>query len=277
MAHASEALELLTTANPALAGAVARKLEQNNQARRGVVEEILAELAARFESVEAGEPLLVVGDERWSLGVLGLAASRLVEQFNRPVFVWGKNGNGLVKGSCRSDGTVNVVELMRAAGGEEFFTNVGGHAQAGGFSLPAERLPELAPRLLQAFARAEKLAIESALCLEGELELEEITAGFYDELSQAGPFGLENPKPIFSFSHLSILTVKKFGGAKNHLELCFKTPSGRVIKAISFFNLYSELKLMPGNQVDLAATIEKSFFRLPPELRLRIVDMRKLT
>ena len=102
-----------------------------------------------------------------------MAASRLVELSGRPVFTWGLNGHGLVKGSCRSDGTVNVVEIMRTVNAEHgrgadesgFFANVGGHAMAGGFSLPAERLPELAPRLHAAFATVAKTSLAEELAL----------------------------------------------------------------------------------------------------------------
>jgi hypothetical protein len=69
--------------------------------------------------------------------------------------------------------------------------------------------------------------------------------------------------------------VKLFGGAKNHLELTLRQGNSRPVKAISFFNLFPALKLGPGHRLDLAATLEKSYFRGPPTLRLRIVDLRQ--
>ncbi len=271
MAHASEAFELLATADVARAGALARKLEANNRARKTEVERILS----RFAAAEYQEPILVVGGDDWLPGVLGLAASRLVELSGRPVFTWGKNGHGLIKGSCRSDGTVNVVALMRAANADNFFENVGGHAQAGGFSLQAERLPELAPRLLAAFAAAEKAVIETELALERELELAAVTAAFHNQLQKLGPFGLENPKPVFWFRATRVARARRFGGERNHLELLLEREGSESLKAMSFFQTFPDLAITPGATLDLAATIEKSFFRGANELRLRIVDLRR--
>ena len=282
MAHAWEAFELLTTTDIARAGALAKKLEQNNQARKVAVQKILDETAGRLTEPL---PLLVLGHEDWSLGVLGLAASRLVELYRRPVFVWGKNGSGLIKGSCRSDGSVHLVDLMRAAD-DGFFTNIGGHAQAGGFSLPLARLSELGPRLQVAFEQINKTVVAGELVLESELELLAITPEFYHQLEQLGPFGLGNPKPIFLLTNVAIASARVFGGAKDHLELELAAPTGggQPLKAVSFFNLFPEHNLQSGQTLDLAVTLEKSYFRGSPraprslgevgELRLRIVDLR---
>src|SRR3989344_1693637 len=134
MSHGAEAYALLTAEEELEADRVARRLEEKDQERRARVVAILG--AARVE-VSGNESVIVIGNSAWSLGVLGLAASRLVEEFRRPVFLWGRNGRGEIKGSCRSDGTVNIVELMKLAHSQadDLFLNYGGHAQAGGFSL----------------------------------------------------------------------------------------------------------------------------------------------
>ena len=273
MAHAREAFELLITEDVAVAATIARRLEKLNKERRKCVDQIITHVQlSRLNLDNESLSLLVVGHESWSLGVLGLTASRLVETYRRPVFIWGKNGNGMIKGSCRSDGTVNVVELMRGVG-EDFFLNIGGHHHAGGFSLHQDKLPELESRLLKALEILDKSILEEKLEIDAEMELEQVTSNFYQELFKLSPFGIGNPKPLFLFRNLEIVSSRKFGDGVAHLEL---NVQHRMLnkKAISFFNTFSDLDLQPGQKIDLVASVEQSFFRSSGELRLRIVDLR---
>jgi single-stranded-DNA-specific exonuclease len=284
MAHAREAFELLTTEDAAVAATIANRLEKLNKERRKCVDEILLVTTREFSnglgifsedlSKTSGyqkSPLVVIGHESWSLGVLGLTASRLVEKYRCPVFIWGKNGNGVIKGSCRSDGSINVVELMRGVG-EDFFLNIGGHHHAGGFSLHQDRLPELESRLLTAFATLDKKILEEELEIDREIELEQVTSNFYQELYKLSPFGIGNPKPLFLFSKIKIIEMRAFGNGEAHLELVLPNK----LKAISFFNTFPDLDLQAGQTINLAASIEQSFFRSNGELRLRIVDLKRV-
>lgn len=269
MAHGSQALELLTTSDLARARALAEELERYNKQRRVLVDRIL--LATK--AVDESSPVVVAGDAGWSLGVLGLAASRLVEKFERPVFLWGQNSQGLIKGSCRSDGSVGVVDLMEAAGGADYFSNHGGHLQAGGFALAAERVAELPVRLQMAYQAVPKQLVESELWLDAELSLMEVDEVVYAHVEALAPFGMNNPKPVFLFSGVPISTLRIMKGGL-HLELGLPGRHG-LLSAFSFFNSFPELGLRSGDRIDLAATIEKSYFRRYPELRLRIVDLRR--
>ena len=275
MAHAREAFELLTTEDVVVAATLARRLEKLNKERKGAVSMIIDHVEMQFGEAES-LPVLVVGHESWSLGVLGLTASRLVETYHRPVFIWGKNGNGMIKGSCRSDGTINVVELMRGVG-EDFFLNIGGHHYAGGFSLASEKIGELGSRLLVAFEKLDKEVLEEKLEIDTEMELEQVTPSFYQELIKLSPFGVGNPKPLFLFCGIEIISVRKFGDGAAHLELTVRRSASNTNKtfpAVSFFNTFPDLDLQPGQKIDLVASVEQNFFRSNGELRLRIVDLR---
>jgi single-stranded-DNA-specific exonuclease len=289
MSHASEAYELLMTTDPGEARTIADHLEKQNKERRELVERILREVENDYSGREM-PALLVTGNPGWSLGVLGLTASRLVEKYQRPVFLWSKNGHGEIKGSCRSDGSVNVVELMTQLE-PGFFLNVGGHAMAAGFSLLSEKEPDLESKLLAAFADLPKTKVEENLLYDEELPLAAVNLDSFNLLDQLAPFGVDNPKPIFLFRNLKIEEAKSFGNGGLHLELKFKTELGQLINAIGFFvclpsffsekfngrdgHKFSDVVLDPGRQVDLLASIEKSSFRGQAELRLRIVDLRQ--
>lgn len=283
MSHASQAYYLLTTYDEAEAITIAKHLEDKNKERREAVEEVIKGVAKQVDPDNL--PLVIVaGSPDWGLGMLGLTSSRLVEKYGRPVWLWSKNANGVIKGSCRSDGSVNLVEIMKEAGGKEFFLDFGGHAMAGGFSLEEEKLPELAKRLTSAYDRAQKAEVEQELLVDEELLLEQVNWETYKLIEPMAPFGVDNPKPVFLFKNLEIDEVKYFGNGGLHLELNFKKVDGKKVSAIGFFaspvpddpaHIFGDIKLAKGERIDLLATLEKSTFKNYPELRLRIVDLKK--
>lgn len=276
MSHASEAYELLMSSDQTIAKTIAARLEERNGERRASVEEILQQAQALIG--ETAAQVIVVGREDFSLGVLGLAASRLVEKYHKPVFVWGVNGVGEVKGSCRSDGSVNIVELMRSAddiNSQKLFTDFGGHVMAGGFSLPLGREGELSEKLNKAYSDTDRSKVEREIIYDGELSLDEVSNETYDFIRQFGPFGVENEKPIFLFKNLIVSEAKLFGNGGLHLELKFKNTAGKLVSAVGFF-FNQDLIFQPGDQVSFLASVEKSFFRRSPELRLRLVDIKKV-
>lgn len=270
MSHGDEAYALLTATDEVEARRLAYHLESKNKERRAAVSKILESIGDGVSS-----NVLVLGNPAWSLGVLGLAASRLVEERRQPVFLWGKNGNGTLKGSCRSDGTVNIVELMKLADelGGGLFANYGGHAQAGGFAIAPERLAELEPSLNAAYAELEKLpSAGTDLFYDLELPWDIISHDTHSVLDRLAPFGVDNHKPVFYFPKLPLAGKKFFGNGTRHLELAFPHADLGTVKAIKFF---APDILPKSSSVDLLATLEKSFFRSRPELRLRIVDWRE--
>ena len=162
---------------------------------------------------------------------------------------------------------------------------------AGGFSLATDLLPELEATLLAAYAKVEKSEVAPSIIIDAALSLDEITEETCQIVESLAPYGAGNPKPIFLFSNIEVEKVKTFGNGGIHLELQFKNSAGRVINAIGFFSCspllagevfhstdshnFHEVALEVGRRIDLAATIEKSYFKNRPEIRLRIVDIRK--
>ena len=278
MSHASEAYALLTTESIAEAETIANHLEEKNKERKEIVESILERVEGPLASSDI-PPLIVVGEGGWSLGVLGLAASRLVESFNRPAFVWGIHEERLIKGSCRSNGSVNIVELMQEAGGEELFVNFGGHTEAGGFTVRAGAEDSFASRLITAYKKLQHPpSVRSIGAPDSALSLDMITPATYHSFAPLAPFGVGNSKPLFLFEGVEIMGVRSFGNGGIHLELTFRNTKGRTISAVGFFakkNL-GKLSFKQGDWVDLSAHIENSFYRGRGELRLRIVDATRV-
>lgn len=290
MSQASQAYYLLRTDDDVEAVTISRHLVEKNQERRVLVEEILKETNKLLDGQKIPE-IIVAGNPNWGLGVLGLAASRILEKYERPVFLWSRNSNGEIKGSCRSDGSLDLIALMKEADGKDFFIAFGGHVVAAGFSLEVGKENLLAKRLLSAGKKIKKKKVEFNFEIDGELVLDEVNWLTYDEIEKFGPFGVGNPKPIFLFKNVSLAAARTFGNGGIHLELGFKNSRGQIIPAIGFFSCpptllqegfdtkkghhFSDVDLTPGERLDLLANLEKSAFKNRPELRLRIVDIKR--
>lgn len=287
MSHASQAYYLLMTKKETEAKTIAKHLEDKNKERRDSVEIIIKEVAEKLATEASAEKLaiIVLGSDDWSLGVLGLTCSRLVEKYNCPVWLWAKNGVGEIKGSCRSDGSVNVTEVMRLANdlaGGDLFLDCGGHPMAGGFSLLPGQESELRKKMLEAYEQVEKKDVGVELLADEVLTIDQITWATYKQIEPFAPFGIDNPKLVFWLKDLEIFEAKYFGNGGLHLELVFQKSDGSKVSAIGFFaspvpndpsHIFGDIKLEKGEKVDLLASLEKSMFKNYPELRLRIVDV----
>ncbi|MBM3271924.1 single-stranded-DNA-specific exonuclease RecJ [Candidatus Kaiserbacteria bacterium] len=270
------ALRLLTTDDEREAAELAAQLESLNASRKGVVASITKEAKRRVrDRYDERDRVVVLGDPTWKPSLLGLSANAIVEDRGGVAFLWGRDGKGELKGSCRSDGTLSVVELMTLA--RDVFAEFGGHHASGGFSVSHENVHELPAAL----ARAAEM-IESAgptdVCTQhdADLSLSQVTWSVFQELSRVAPFGIGNPKPVFRIARIFVNEVRRFGKEKHHTEIslaCHDTATS--MRAFDFFIAPEQFTHEPfrGAEVDVLATIERDAFRGPTRLALRLVDV----
>jgi len=269
MEHANTSFELLTTESPEEADWLSGRIELLNKERRNIVEAILQEVDKKIDKTSVS-PVIVIGNVNWNTGVLGLTANRLVEKYNRSVVLWGKGEVKNIKGACRSDGTVNIVDLMTILP-KDILLDFGGHVFASGFSMKEEKIDDLEKEILKAYKKISKQKTDiEILYLDKEIGLKEVNWEFYGQIEKFQPFGVGNPKPVFLFSNIEIINIRTFGNSGIHLQLDFGN-----ISAIGFFMANTEkFDLKTGQKIDLVATLEKSTFRNSLELRLRIIDVK---
>lgn len=274
MDHPKHAFELLATKDIFHAEEKSLLLHEYNLTRKNLVKNIMKKAKAVLEH-RKDHSIIVVGDRTWAPGILGLVASKLVEEYGRPVFVWGGSEEDLVmKGSCRSDGTVNMVELMQEV--SEMFTTFGGHELAGGFAVAFDKVHFLEQVLAEKYQILKKdIEKNTAYVYDTELLLEDVSQELYDDVSRLAPFGVGNPKPVFLFRDLVVYDVRVFGKQNEHLELSFRTGTGKQVKAIAFFTKHDAFNapVVIGSTIQLFASLEKSYFGYKAELRLRIEDI----
>lgn len=271
------AFRLLTTDSEEEAAQIATQLESLNRKRKGVVAAMVKEARNRVRArYSSGEKVVVLGDGDWKPSLCGLAANAIMEERGGVVVLWGKDANGKLKGSARSDGSMSVVELFTKAG--DVLIEFGGHHASGGFSVSHEAVHTLPEKLKEAAAQMELIPeSEESIATDADLRLREVSSTFYKELSQLAPFGMGNPKPLFRVRSARITFARQFGKEMNHTEVTVVCPeSGVQQRAFQFFKTPMDFTVAPspGNLVDMFATLERDSFRGPDRLALRLVDIR---
>ena len=272
-----KAYELLSTNDEVEAGTIADHLSKINDDRKTMVTSIMREVNKKFEkdSARGRSEVIVIGNPLWRVGVLGLVAGKISDEHKKPVFVWGKDENDIIKGSCRSDGSVSLVELMTET--KESFLEFGGHEFAGGFSVHSDKIHFLEEALCLSYLKVKRAKIDDELTYDVKSDLGIVNMKTWREVEKLAPFGLRNPKPVFLFEGVKIENIKKFGknGSGEHLEIIFSDKSKEQVKAVSFFSGLDSFKtfLLQDKKVNLLATLDLSRFRGKVELRLRVEDI----
>ncbi|MBX4206572.1 single-stranded-DNA-specific exonuclease RecJ [Candidatus Parcubacteria bacterium] len=262
MGEPEDAFKLLSTDKGIEAERLAAHLEKINQERKGLVGSLVKAAKHELGKREAIRDVIVIGNPEWRPGLLGLVCANLVDEYQRPAFVWGRDGDGVLKGSCRSYNGYDLFALMSAV--PRSFIEFGGHKGAGGFSITLEEVGVLEEKLSAALG-----TLTSPNPLLGKervlpISLNEVGEDLWKTVAQFAPFGTGNEKPVFKISNAP------FGKEENHLEIML----GNGIKAISFFSSPESYKLKTDSpSCTLHAHLEKSYFRNRPEVRLRIVDI----
>lgn len=278
-----DAFKLLVANTDEDAKIYADHLDEINNERKGIVAALVKEIKKIIRERYGAEipSVIVLGNPEWRPSLLGLAANSCAEEFDRPVFLWGRDGDNIIKGSCRSEGKSSVVEIMYGAP-EKSFLQFGGHKHSGGFAVSNEQIHFLEKHLNDSQVkikdlRFEKLESAEVDYVDAELKLDDITWKLQEDLDRLSPFGMNNPKPLFIFKKVKPASVRTFGKGNDHVELVFKKSGGVPVPAILFFGADNDwvkvLEKEKDREIDLVASIEKSMFRGRKELRLRVVEV----
>lgn len=271
-----DAFRLLATTDDDEAERFAIHLDHINNERKGTVAALVKEVKKHVHERYGDNPekVIVIGNPEWKPSLLGLAANTCSEEYGVPVFLWGRDGDQIIKGSCRAAGTVHLLELMQGVP-EGVFIQYGGHAESGGFAVYSQAIHNLERNLSEVFEKIRGESREEIEYVDSELSPDDVNYETYNVIERLAPYGTGNPKPLFIFRDITLANVKQFGKESNHLEISFNKSNGRPVSAIGFFINPESFgkKAEIGGKISLVATMEKSMFRGRPELRLRIIDI----
>ena len=287
MGDARDAFRLFTTTDESEAEGLAKKLETANRQRKASVGAITRAVHARVRERGNLRSVIALGDPEWRPSLLGLVAGTIAEEYERPVFLWGREGNRSLKGSVRSGGTIHILKLMRAT--EKTFVEFGGHAAAGGFTVRDTEVFFLEDKLVLALRSLGEGGEASSLDAfvqraDALLTPEEATMSFLSKVERLSPFGTANPKPVFLLCDVSIREISRFGKAQEHLKLKINSHEGlpgqgnRSVDAVTFF-VKGAMKratetITPGSRAHLLAHLERDTFSRSSPVRLRLIDLK---
>lgn len=232
LAHADDAMALLTADNPQDAAKHAGHLHALNLKRREMEREILEEIDARLNRHPLNEKtnIILLHGRNWHIGILGIVASRLVRRFARPVIVLTLEGD-FAKGSARSIPGIDLAGLLSAC--TQHLISHGGHAMAAGLQLHADKIEGFRDAIEQC---ADKIMgrgmAPPSLEIDSELDFNEISRAFIDEMELLKPFGEKNPEPLFAAQNVSVTQSKILSGG--HRRMMLKQAEGRSFQAIHF-------------------------------------------
>jgi len=270
LAHAMTSYKLLMTESPQEARDLAIWLEEKNTERQKLTTKVLA--TAREQVVAQGiTPMLVAADKDYPLGIAGLIAGRLAEEFYRPAIVV-RTGETVSSGSGRSIPEFNIIKALTRC--RELFSHFGGHSQAAGFTLPTKNLPQLQEHLAR--LAAEQLAdadLRPQLDIDAEVTLPELSGDTFNNMQQLAPFGRGNPSPTFLSHRTEVINCRTMGNGAEHLRLKLRQ-GGTVWDGAGFRLGCYRAEISP--KLDIVYNLEIDRWGDRERLRLNIVDFAPL-
>ena len=254
---------------------LAQQLNDENLRRQQEEAELVTQAKKAIETDPAvgAHNVLVVGGDGWHRGVIGIAASKLVDTYHKPAIVLSIDG-GVAHGSCRSIPDFDMLNALERC--SDLFVKFGGHRQAAGLTMEAARVPEFRQRINRwADEVLEPDQLRPRLRIDAPLSLNGITHDLVRGLDSLGPFGMGNPRPVFHAAPVEIVdgprTLKE-----RHLKMTF-SQQGRRFRAIAWRAAErADFLEKHRSGVDLAFSLDRNEYQGETYLELNVCDFRSL-
>lgn len=263
---ASISYRLLTTHSSEEAQALAKELEEGNAERQRVTAEALGKaqegLASRLDL-----PLLIEGDESYPVGVIGLVAGKLKDEFYKPAIIINL-GPEVCRGSSRSIPEFNIAEALAKC--QDLLITFGGHHMAAGFTVERQNLAQLEERLMNlAESQLSHLDLRPKLVIDAEVPLSAFSGDAFSLIQQLEPHGQGNPYPTFLSRQVEVIECRNFGNHDKWLKL--KLKQGDISwEAIDFDSQKAQDEIPP--HMDIVYKLEKGFWNGEEVLQLNLRD-----
>ncbi len=275
--NGTETVDLLVEKDLKKAVALAIHINEYNDQRRDIDKQMTEEANQIVERLENQEhqPAIVLYDESWKKGVVGIVASRMTDMYFRPTVVLSCNTKkGVATGSARSVAGYDVYDAIKSC--RDLLENFGGHPYAVGLTLKIENIPEFKRRFqeyVQANIHIEQT--EATLDIETEVDFKDITKKLHNDLKKLAPHGPDNPKPLFCTRGVyDYGTSKVVGKQQEHIKLeLVDSRSSNVMNGIAFGQSDAARYIKSKRSFDIVYTIEDNIFKRS-EVQLQIEDIK---
>jgi single-stranded-DNA-specific exonuclease len=269
------AYRLLLAEEPVAAAAYAQELQQANRERQELTKRVQALAREQAESSGKHErPVVLLADEAFAAGVVGLVAGKLAEEWGRPVLLI-ERGAEQSKGSARSIPGFNMIDALSSRA--ELFVRFGGHAAAAGFTIATANIPALEDHLIGLAERQlDANQLQPVLAVHAEVDLNTVGWPLLEELQRLEPFGQGNPQPVLMSRAVEVVDARSRGGDGQHLRLLLRK-DGETYEAIAFRlgRLADALRRRP--LIDVAFTLESNEWNGERRLQINVKDFRRST
>jgi single-stranded-DNA-specific exonuclease len=291
LSDANPAVELLTTRDAARARVLATQIEGLNTQRRLLTSQVYeaAENMLREHPHWLTEPAIVLANQNWPGGVVGIVANRLVDRYHKPVLMLTESEDGILRGSARSVEGLHITDAI--ASQRDLLLGFGGHPMAAGLAFSREHLGAFKKGLGRAVEEQLGKAVrqEPMLQIDAWLPLQEINLDLASALEVLAPFGAGNPSLIMATRRVMMKSITTIGKAREHLRLRVLDDYGNVADILWWGGAGEELP-EEGSVFDIAYSLRASSFHgekqvslqfeefrivqeAPPDLRKRLVDI----
>jgi single-stranded-DNA-specific exonuclease len=268
LADAALSVDLLLSDDGDFSRRAARQLEDLNRERQEIEREITEQAEAAVEQRYTGSAGIVLYEENWHSGVVGIVAGRISRKYHRPAIVFGNEGE-LAKGSGRGIPGVNLVEILGACA--DCLESWGGHPMAVGVSLKKDRLAEFRSLFDAAIRRTCGERVEPAIELSGWLEATEVHEQLMAELDQLHPYGQGNPEPLFGLRGVRLPRPPDVF-KEQHFRFAAEDANGRRLSGVAWKQAH---RLPPvGQPLELVVQLNWNHYNGRKVLQLELQDWR---
>ncbi len=275
--HAIDALRLLCTTSDEKAFRLASRVGDTNKQRQDLVEKAVSQAKHMVERLKKNSSsdlpnILILKDDKWHEGIIGLIASKMVEEYYRPTIVLTES-DGFLKGSARSILGFHITNFLRD--NKKFLIDVGGHTGAAGFTMEKVKFDRFSNTLLR---QAKKMLsdddLERKIEADMKIPLSYVNIRLALKLETLEPFGIGNPRPTF-LSDVEILGVQTFGKTKDHLKMYVKDDSQQFpFELISFYSAKKMSGLSKGQKIQVVYNLDVDRWGGSEKLRGRIISFQ---
>ena len=276
MQTGNEAVALLIEKDQQAAGKLAEQINEYNEQRKDLDKSMTEEANRIVKTLEHRHEhkSIVLFNEEWHRGIIGIVASRLTEVFYKPSVVLTCNDDGMATGSARSVPGFDVYKAIESCA--DLLENFGGHTYAAGLSMPAQNIPEFRRRFEQYVQEnIQPEQVNAILRIDAEVDFREINRRIVSNLKRFAPYGPDNPKPLFCTRQVyDYGTSKVVGRDQEHIKLeLVDSKSNNVMNGIAFGQSASARYIKSRRSFDIAYTIEENIYK-HGSVQLQIEDIK---
>lgn len=272
---AKRAVELFIEKDHRVCSEIINELLNNNSERKEIQEMILERALFKIENEKLFEDsVLVVAEEGFHHGVIGIVASKILDRYYKPTIIMEiKSDEGIATASCRGIEGFNMIEALNTM--KELFVKYGGHAGAAGFSIPIENIEEFSKRINE---YAKKNIPDSSLIKPVKIDITipayKISYDFIDKISLLEPFGFGNPSPLFSLNNCEISGVRAIGKEKNHTMFNIKKDTLEIRNCVWFNSDDIFEELLSTSNIDVAFKLKLETYKDKYMYKMYVEDIQ---